>query len=302
MLAEPFDVPGNGRMTVATDPAGAAFGVWQAAGTIGAEIYDEPGGLTWTDARLTDPEAARAFYAAVFGYHYQALPGAPGDYLTFHLGEAPLGGMGGMMDPAAVLAVPLGGLLLGRRHRRRGRGGHRRRRDVAGNTDGHPVRADGVPHRPGRRGLRPRRTTTGRLAPHQHLPSGAARPDPSIPIKDRDLLALLMSNAPYVCRPGPSLADREWRLAWRACRPATTISGPLRFIWSPGGPRSHRVVDDACVVGDRFTGNGSRPATLIMIGIRGFEFERANVPFRPLGVAGCTARWRCGTRCRPRCR
>jgi len=100
LLAEPFDVPGNGRMTVATDPAGAAFGVWQAAGTIGAEIYDEPGGLTWTDARLTDPETARAFYTAVFGYHYEPMPGAPGDYMTFHLDEAPLGGMGGMMDPA----------------------------------------------------------------------------------------------------------------------------------------------------------------------------------------------------------
>src|SRR6478736_6808718 len=91
--------PGNGRMTVAIDPAGAAFGVWQAIGTIGAEIYNEPGGLAWTDARLTDPQAARDFYAAVFGYHYQALPGAPGDYRTFHLGEAPLGGMGGMMNP-----------------------------------------------------------------------------------------------------------------------------------------------------------------------------------------------------------
>ena len=103
VLAEPFDVPGNGRMTVATDPAGAAFGVWQAAGTIGAEIYNEPGGLTWADARLSDPETARAFYTAVFGYHYQTMPGAPGDYMTFHLGEAPLGVMGGMMDPTAGL-------------------------------------------------------------------------------------------------------------------------------------------------------------------------------------------------------
>jgi predicted enzyme related to lactoylglutathione lyase len=100
LLAEPFDVPGNGRMTVATAPAGAAFGVWQAAGTIGAEIYNEPGALAWTDARLTDPETARAFYTAVFGYHYEPMPGAPGDYMTFHLDEAPLGGMGGMMDPA----------------------------------------------------------------------------------------------------------------------------------------------------------------------------------------------------------
>jgi predicted enzyme related to lactoylglutathione lyase len=52
--------------------------------------------------RLTDPEAARTFYTEVFGYHYQAMPGAPGDYLTFHLSEAPLGGMGGMMDPSDV--------------------------------------------------------------------------------------------------------------------------------------------------------------------------------------------------------
>ncbi len=101
VLADPFDVPGNGRMTVAMDPAGAAFGVWQAVGTIGAEIYNEPGGLTWEDARLTDPDAARAFYTAVFGYTYQDLSGAPGDYTTFHLGGDPLGGMGGMMGAPA---------------------------------------------------------------------------------------------------------------------------------------------------------------------------------------------------------
>ena len=101
VLAEPFDVPGNGRMTVALDPAGAAFGVWQATGMIGAEIYNEPGGLAWTDARLTDPDTARTFYSAVFGYHYQALPGAPDHYTTFHLGEPPIGGIGGMMSPMA---------------------------------------------------------------------------------------------------------------------------------------------------------------------------------------------------------
>jgi predicted enzyme related to lactoylglutathione lyase len=103
LLADPFDVPGTGRMTIGVDPTGAAFGVWQAGGTIGAEVYNEPGSLTWTDARLTDPDTARTFYTAVFGYHYEPMPGAPADYTTFHLGEAPLGGMGGMMDPAAGL-------------------------------------------------------------------------------------------------------------------------------------------------------------------------------------------------------
>ena len=40
--------------------------------------------------------------ATAFGYHYQAMPGARGDYLRFHLGEAQLGGMGGVMDPYDV--------------------------------------------------------------------------------------------------------------------------------------------------------------------------------------------------------
>jgi predicted enzyme related to lactoylglutathione lyase len=103
VLAEPFDIPGTGRMAVAMDPAGAAFGVWQASEMIGAEIYNEPGGLTWTDARLTDPDSARDFYAAVFGYRYDPMPGAPGHYMTFRVGENPLGGIGGMMDPATPL-------------------------------------------------------------------------------------------------------------------------------------------------------------------------------------------------------
>ena len=63
----------------------------------GIGVYNEPGGLIWEDARLTDPEAGKRFYAEVFGYTYQPVPGAPDDYGTFHLGGDPLGGMGGMM-------------------------------------------------------------------------------------------------------------------------------------------------------------------------------------------------------------
>jgi predicted enzyme related to lactoylglutathione lyase len=97
VLAEPFDVPGNGRMLVALDTCGGAFGVWQAAGTIGTEIYNEPGSLTWTDSRLTDPEAGKAFYSAVFGYTYEPVPGAPDDHATFQVNGEVAGGMGGMM-------------------------------------------------------------------------------------------------------------------------------------------------------------------------------------------------------------
>ncbi len=101
VLAEPFDVGGNGRMAVVMDPAGAAFGIWQAGETIGSQIYNEPGGITWEDARLADAAAGRQFYTAVFGYQYQPLPGAPGDYTLFTLGGDPLGGIGDMMGAPA---------------------------------------------------------------------------------------------------------------------------------------------------------------------------------------------------------
>ena len=96
VLVEPMEIPGTGRMVIAVDPTGAAFGVWQATEMIGAGVYNEPGSLVWEDARLPDPAAAKRFYADVFGYTYRAVEGAPADYETFGTGD-PFGGMGGLM-------------------------------------------------------------------------------------------------------------------------------------------------------------------------------------------------------------
>jgi predicted enzyme related to lactoylglutathione lyase len=68
LLMEPFDVFEAGRMTVAQDPTGAVFGVWQAGEHIGAQLANEPGTLNWNECRTTDPEAAGAFYERVFGH------------------------------------------------------------------------------------------------------------------------------------------------------------------------------------------------------------------------------------------
>jgi uncharacterized protein len=46
VLLAPGDVGELGRMFIAADPSGAAFGVWQAGTHIGAGIVNEPGGLT----------------------------------------------------------------------------------------------------------------------------------------------------------------------------------------------------------------------------------------------------------------
>lgn len=96
VLAGPFDVAGAGRMCVALDAQGAVFGVWQARDHIGAEIYNQPGSLVWSEAALPDPDAARQFYAAVFDYSYQPVEGAGTEYTTIHRGGDPLGGIGGM--------------------------------------------------------------------------------------------------------------------------------------------------------------------------------------------------------------
>ncbi len=136
VLVEPMDIPGSGRMAIATDPQGAAFGVWQSAGMHGAAVYMEPGALAWTDVRTADPDAGREFYSAVFGWRYQPMEGAPEDYTTIHFDEArdgePVGGIGGMMgtpdatpshwvayfsvadaDGSAAAATARGGQLLG---------------------------------------------------------------------------------------------------------------------------------------------------------------------------------------------
>jgi predicted enzyme related to lactoylglutathione lyase len=105
IVAPPMDVGGSGRMALAADPTGAHFGVWRALDFIGAERVNEPGAMVWNQAMSRDPERARAFYAAVFGYEYTAMEGA--DFATIN-GDGPgntIGGIGGM-DPSVPATVP----------------------------------------------------------------------------------------------------------------------------------------------------------------------------------------------------
>jgi uncharacterized protein len=95
VIAAPMDVASLGRMAIALDPQGNAFGVWQAGEHTGVELYNEPGSLVWNDAAVEDPAAAQSFYSAVFGWHFKAMAmdGGPPDYATFDTDGRPLGGM-----------------------------------------------------------------------------------------------------------------------------------------------------------------------------------------------------------------
>ena len=53
---DPLDVFDAGRMTVAQDPTGAAFGVWQAGTMRGAQLANEAGTFTWNECQTAEPE------------------------------------------------------------------------------------------------------------------------------------------------------------------------------------------------------------------------------------------------------
>ncbi len=94
VVVAPTDVGPMGRMAIALDPQGQPFGLWQSGLNTGVRHYAEPGGLIWNELASPDPEAARRFYAAVFGFRYDAVEGVEG-YTTFTTAGPPLGGIGG---------------------------------------------------------------------------------------------------------------------------------------------------------------------------------------------------------------
>jgi uncharacterized protein len=99
VIAAPMDVLDVGRMAVFADPAGAVFAIWQPRAHPGAGLVNEPGAFTWNELNTRDPEAAKSFYAAVFGWEVATHEmGDMGTYVEWKQGEDPMGGMMDMGD------------------------------------------------------------------------------------------------------------------------------------------------------------------------------------------------------------
>jgi predicted enzyme related to lactoylglutathione lyase len=93
VLAEPMDVLDLGRMAVFMDTAGATFGIWQPGSFVGAEVVNEANALVWNEINTRDVEAAKAFYAKVFGWSYDEREFETGSYVSLKSGEDTVGGM-----------------------------------------------------------------------------------------------------------------------------------------------------------------------------------------------------------------
>jgi predicted enzyme related to lactoylglutathione lyase len=68
IVSESVDVAAAGRMAVLADPEGAVFSVWQAREHKGAGVVNEHGALNFNILKTGDPEIAKRFYGAVFGW------------------------------------------------------------------------------------------------------------------------------------------------------------------------------------------------------------------------------------------
>jgi predicted enzyme related to lactoylglutathione lyase len=92
-MIDVIDVMGEGRMLVAADPTGAAFGVWEAGRHRGSQLANEAGSVIWNELHTSDADRARAFYSAVFGLEIgEPFEGA--DYTTIKADGRDVGGIG----------------------------------------------------------------------------------------------------------------------------------------------------------------------------------------------------------------
>lgn len=95
LVMGPMDVMDLGRMLVATDVTGAFFGVWQAMNHSGVQVANSPGSFAWSEHMSRDFEAAKAFYAGVFGYEYGDMSSDDFSYATLLInGQQVVGGIG----------------------------------------------------------------------------------------------------------------------------------------------------------------------------------------------------------------
>jgi hypothetical protein len=89
-----MDILDIGRMGFFVDPTGAFCGVWQPKTFHGAGVVNEPGAFAWNELETRDPDAAKTFYGAVFGWTYEDHEmGEMGTYTEWKLGDASVGGM-----------------------------------------------------------------------------------------------------------------------------------------------------------------------------------------------------------------
>jgi predicted enzyme related to lactoylglutathione lyase len=100
----PLEIFEQGRMLVASDPAGAMFGIWEPGAHAGAQLINENGTLSWNELMTPDLDGAVRFYGSIFDYEFENLPEMPGGgYQLMKISGQVVAGMLGLSGEDAQL-------------------------------------------------------------------------------------------------------------------------------------------------------------------------------------------------------
>ncbi|MCL7379143.1 VOC family protein [Streptomyces sp. 35G-GA-8] len=83
LTRRPVEIADQGLLSLATDPSGSRFGLWEGRALVGCETVNEPGSLLRNDLTSPDPGPAREFYPAVFDFTLDGNDDLPGADFTF---------------------------------------------------------------------------------------------------------------------------------------------------------------------------------------------------------------------------
>ncbi len=99
VVGPPMDIADQGRMALATDSAGAFFGVWQQARHRGSELVNEPGTVVWNELVAPDTDKVGEFYRATLGTSLADMDGSDPSMPVYKLIKAGGRTVGGAMPP-----------------------------------------------------------------------------------------------------------------------------------------------------------------------------------------------------------
>ncbi|MDB1088806.1 VOC family protein [Streptomyces sp. ACA25] len=90
----PLDAGRAGRLAVAADPHGAAFGLWQAGKHLGQTFSAGSGTPVWTELLTVETAQSQTFYSMVLGHEARPEPLLPdADYLTLYIKDDRVAGI-----------------------------------------------------------------------------------------------------------------------------------------------------------------------------------------------------------------
>ena len=104
VVAGPADSLDGGRIAILRDPVGAVLGVWEPGAHGGAQLVNAPGAWSMSVLLTDDPDAAKPFYEATFGWNGDPFSIGDAEATLFRL-EGYVGGLPGQPVPRDVIGV-----------------------------------------------------------------------------------------------------------------------------------------------------------------------------------------------------